>query len=74
MKVNHAAKGDGLKSLCSSLRGLGSCNSSVSNLEKFKWMKEETKPEWSSDLSIATFSATKELVNTTKEAGLDANP
>ena len=73
-KVSRAAKGDKKKSLHSSLRGVGSCNSSMPNLDEFDWMKEETKSELHSNLAIATFPATKELVKTTKEAGVDANP
>ena len=71
-KVNHVAKGDETKSLYSSLRGVGSCNSSMLNLDEFDWMKEK-KSELSSNLAIATFSATKELVKTAKK-GLDDNP
>ena len=74
MEVNHAAKGDKANSLNSSLIVAGSFNSSMSNLDEFEWMKEETKSEWSSDLSIATFSATKELVKMTKEVVLDDSP
>ena len=74
MKVNHSAKGDGVTLLCSLLRGAGSCNSSISNLDEFESMKEDTKSDGSFDLSIAMFSAAKELVKTTKEAGLGDNP
>ena len=74
MKDIHTAKCDGMKLFYSWLREVGSCNSSVSNLDKFKGMKEKTKSELSSDLAIVTFSATKEFVKATKEAGVDANP
>ena len=37
-------------------------------------MKEEIRFNYSSALSIAEFSSTKELVKIMKEAGLDVNP
>ena len=56
------------------LRGSGGHKSSVSNVDDFDSMKEKTRFELCSTLSIAGLFAAKDLVKKTKETWLDVNP
>ena len=74
MKVNHKTKDDRTNALEYSLRGTGKYHSSISNFDEFELMKDKKRFEFSSDISIATFFAEKEIVKMIIEENLDANP
>ena len=74
IEVIHKTKYDGETTLCSSLRGVGGCKSSISNLDAFDLLKDKTRFESSSTFSIAAISAAKNLAKITKEVDLGVNP
>ena len=56
----------------SSLGGSGGLKSSISNVDRFYSLKDETGFDCFSTLSIAAFYTEMDLVKTTEESGLDS--
>ena len=66
-------KNDGENTLASALRALGRRKYLVSDLDELDSMKEKTRFEWFSTLSITAFSDAKEIVKMMKGVCLGGN-